>query len=136
MLDVQTSRKNRSLSILDFKIQISPTLKFMVVSIKKKNTTKNLFVDFKAVLNYIRNEIKRIHNRCSIGKDKITHIVHFINTLRNNVYPTSIIRYGNNNSWKLHKTSNTYILKLPHFSEIVTKKCAEIFTRKGQRKKK
>ena len=45
----------------------------------RKPTTKNLFVHFKSALsvnaktNYIRNEIKRIHNRCSEEKDKITH---------------------------------------------------------------
>ena len=67
-----------SLSLLDFKIQISPTGK-IYSSFYRKPNTKNLFMHFKSALplsaktNYIRNEIKRIHNRCSEEKDKITH---------------------------------------------------------------
>ena len=68
----------RSLSLLDFKIQISPTGK-IYSSFYRKLTTKNFFVHFKSVLplqaktNYMRNEIKWIHHRCSEEKDKITH---------------------------------------------------------------
>ncbi len=96
------------LSHLDFKIQISPTGKIY--------STKNLFVHFKSALplsaktNYIRNEIKRIHNRCSKEKDKITHTAHFINTFRNNDYPTAITQHLNNNK------SQNYILPLTPFS--------------------
>ena len=59
-----------SLLLLDFKIQISSTGK-IYTSFYRKPTAKNLFVHFKSALplsakiNYIRNEIKRIHNRCS-----------------------------------------------------------------------
>ena len=53
---------------------------------------------------------------------KITHTAHFINTLRNNDYPTSITQHLNNKkSWKLHRPSNICFLKLPHFSEIIIK---------------
>ena len=54
-----------SLSLLDFKIQISSTGK-IYTSFYRKSTTKNLFMHFKSALllsaktNYIRNEIKRI----------------------------------------------------------------------------
>ena len=81
-------------SFLDFKTQISPTGK-IYTSFYIKPTTKNLFVHFKSAFplsaktNYIRNEIKWIHNRYSKEKEKITHTIHFINTLRNNDYPTS-----------------------------------------------
>ena len=58
-------------------MQISPTGKIHT-SFYRKSTTKNLFVHFKSALplsvktNYIRNEIKRIHYRCSEEKEKIT----------------------------------------------------------------
>ena len=83
-----------SLSLLDFKMQISPTGK-IYTSFYGKSTTKNLFGHFRSALplsayiNYIRNEIKRIHNKFSEEKDKITHSAHFIDTLRNNDDPTS-----------------------------------------------
>ena len=101
-------------------------------SFYRKPTTKNLFVFFKSALplsaktNYIRNELKWIHNRCSKEKDKITHTAHFINTPRNNDYPTSITRLLNNKkSLKLHRPSNTCFLKLPQ------KKYIGLFIRKG-----
>ena len=106
-------------SLLDFKIQISPTGKIY--------NTKNLFVHFKSALplwaktNCIKNEIKWIHNRCNEEKDKITHTAHFINTLRNNDYPTLIIKHLNNKSQKQHTPSNTCFLKLSRFSEIIPK---------------
>ena len=65
-----------SLSLLDFKMQISPTGKIYTSSYRK-STSNNLFVHFKSALplsaktNCIRNEIKRIHYRCSEEKDKL-----------------------------------------------------------------
>ena len=108
-------------------MQISPSGK-IYTSFCRKPTTKSLFVHFKSALplsaktNYIRNEIKRIHNRCCQEKDKITHTAHFINTLRNNVYPTSVPQHLNDKKSRKPRTpSNTCFLKLPHFSEIITK---------------
>ena len=107
-------------------MQISLTGK-IYTNFYRKPTTKNLFVHFRSALpysaktNYIRNEIKRIHNRCSKEKEKMTHTADFINTLRNNDYPTSITWHLNKKSWKLHTPANTCFLKLPHFSEIITK---------------
>ena len=108
------------------------------MSFYRKPTSKNLFVHFKSKLplsaktNYIRNEIKRIHNRCSEEKDKITHTAHFINPFRNNYNPTSItghLKYKK--SRKLHTYSNPCLPKLSHFSEIITKENIGLFTRKG-----
>ena len=85
-----------------YQLSSIPTGK-IYTSFFRKLTTKNLFVHFKSTLplsaktNYIRNETKGICSRCSKEKDKITHIAHFINTLRNNDYPTSIIQHLNNN---------------------------------------
>ena len=115
------------------KIQISQTGK-IYTSFYRKSTTKKLFVHFKSALplsvkiNYIRNEIKQIYNRYSEEKDKFTHTAHFINTLRNNDNPTLITHLNNNKSRKLHTPSNTCFLKLPHFSEIITKEtCLAIY---------
>ena len=82
--------------------------------------------------NYIRNEIKRIYNRCSEGKDKITHTTHFINTLRNNDYSTSITQHLNNKkSRKLHPPTDTCFLRLPHFSEIISKEIRRAIYQEG-----
>ena len=122
---------------LDFKIQISPTGK-IYTSFYRKPTSKNLFVHFKSALllsaktNYFRNEIKGIHNRCSEEKDKITHTAHFINILRNNDYLTSIIQHLNDKkSRKLHTPSNTRFLKLPDFSENITKEIRRAINKEG-----
>ena len=93
-----------------------------IYSFYRKPTTKNLFVHFKLALqlsakrNYIRSEIKRIHNRCNEEKDKITHTAHYINTLKNNDYPTSITWHLNKKSRKLHRSPNTCFLIPPHFN--------------------
>ena len=93
---------------------------------------------FKSVLplraqtNYIRNEIKRIHNRCSEEKDKITHTTHFINTLKNNDYSTLITQHLNNKkSRKLHTPCNSCFLKLPHFREIIIKEIRRAIHKEG-----
>ena len=58
---------------------ISPTGKIYIYFYRKP-IAKNFFEYFKSALplsaktNYITNEIKRIHYRCSEEKDKITHI--------------------------------------------------------------
>ena len=125
-----------SQSLQDFKMQISPNGKICLRFYRKPNT-KNLFVHFKsafslsAKINYIRNEIKQIHNICSEEKDKITHVAHLITTLRNNDYPTSITRHLNNkkshNIHLLYPVSwNFYILV-----KLSPKKYAGLFTRKG-----
>ena len=126
------------LSLLDFKMPISPTGK-IYTSFYRKPTTKNFFVHFKSALplsaktNYIKNEIKRNHNRCSEEKDKITLTTHFINTLRNHDYPTSITRHLNyKKSQKLHRPSNTCFLKLSHFSEIITKEISRAIYKEGK----
>ena len=70
-----------SLSLLDFRIQISPTGK-IYTSFYRKSTTKKLFVHFQSALplsaktNYIRNEIKLIYNRCSEKKRQKLHTLH------------------------------------------------------------
>ena len=85
-----------------------------------------------AKINYIRNEIKRTHYRCSEEKNKITHTTHFINTFRNNDYPTSITWHlDNDKSRKLHTPSNTCFLKLPHISEIITKEIRRAIYKEG-----
>ena len=124
---VEHPDNTESQSLLDFRIQISPTGK-IYTSFNRKPTTKDLFVHFKSALplsaktNYIRKEIKRIQYSCCEDKDKITHTAHFINTLKINDYLTSISRHLNNNkSRKLHTPSYTCFLNLPHFSEIITK---------------
>ena len=66
------------LSLLDFRIQISSTSK-IYTSFYRKPTTKDLFVHFKPTLslrvktNYIRNEIKQIHNRCREERQNYIH---------------------------------------------------------------
>ena len=127
LFKIEHPDKTGSLSLLDFKMQITPTGK-IYTSFCRKPTTKNPFVNFKSALplsaktDYIRNEIKQIPNRCSEEKDKITQTAHIINILRNNVYPTSNTRHLNKKkSRKLHTPSNTCFLKLPHFSELITK---------------
>ena len=125
-----------SLSLLDFKMPISPTGK-NYTSFYRKPTTKNLFVHFKSAFtlgaktNYIKNKIKQIHDRGNEDKDKITHTAHFINTFRNNDYPTSITRHLNKKSRKLHRPFKTCFLKLPHFSEIITKEIRRAIYKEG-----
>ena len=84
-----------------------------------------------AKTNYIRNEIKRIPQRCNEEKDKIVHTAHFINILKNNDYPTSMTHLNNKKSRKRHTPSNTCFLKLPHFSEIITKETHRAIFKEG-----
>ena len=55
-----------------------------------------------------------------------------MNTLRNNGYPTSYIRHLNNRKTRtLHTHSNTCFLKLPHFSETITKEIRKAIHKEG-----
>ena len=136
-LKIEHPDNTGSLSLLDFKIELLPTGK-IYTSVYRKPTAKNYFVHFKsaaqlsAKINSIRKEIKRIYNRCSEEKDKISHTPHFINTLRNNDYPTPITRHLNKKKpWKLHTPSNTCFLKLPHFSKFITKEICWAINKEG-----
>ena len=65
-------------------------------------------------------------------KRQNTHTAYFINILRNNDYPTSITWHLNDEkSRKLRRPSNTCFLKLPHFSEIITKEIRRAIYKKG-----
>ena len=76
-----------------------------------------------AKTNYIRNEIKWIHNRCSKAKDKITHTHCTLYKHSQNQWLSNFTQHLNNNkSRKQHTSSNTCFLKLPNFMEIITKK--------------
>ena len=98
----------------------------------KKPTTKNLFVHYRSALplsakhNYIKNELKRIQDRCSNTGDKIIHTNRFMETLEANGYPTpqkhhTAKKRHKENKTKTRITPDTCFLKLPHFNEATTK---------------
>jgi hypothetical protein len=85
-----------SLSLLDLTVTVKPneSLKFEHF---KKPAKKNIFINYKSALpepmkiNIIRNERKRISERCSSNQSIRTHNIKFDNLLSSNGYPTHII---------------------------------------------
>ena len=119
--------KTEFLSLLDFRIQVSPTGKIYTSFYKKtkKQTTlkSSLWISnqhFHSVPK--QNTLVMQFTTFAARNKKITRNVYLINTLKNINFTTSISRHLNNNkSLKLHTHSNTSFLKLPHFYEIITK---------------
>ena len=111
-------------------------VRFIFVSTENPPLKTSLCIShqhFHSAPKQITLEIKlnKFYNRCFDEKYKIIHTAHFINTLRNNDYPTSIARRLDKKSRKLLTPSNTCFLKLPHFSEIITKEIRQAIYKEG-----
>ena len=92
----QTTPNGQSLSLLDFKVTVSPdgnsSFEFY-----KKPAKKPLFVHYQSAMptkskrNFIRNERKRIEDRCSSNTSTKQHLGAFDDILRFNGYPENSI---------------------------------------------
>ena len=92
----QTTPNGQSLSLLDFKVTISQDGNSSV-EFYKKPAKKPLFVHYqsamptKSKLNFIRNDRKRIEDRCSSNTSTKQHVGAFDDILRLNGYPENSI---------------------------------------------
>ena len=129
-----------SLSLLDFKVTISKDGKSSF-EFYKKTAKKPIFVHHqsaipkKSKINFIRNERKRIEDKCSTKTIARKHQNSFDDVLSLNGYPESIIDQTKHsqNHQKNPRPLNTEwsYLKTPYFSERLNYRITNIFRKEG-----
>ena len=129
-----------SLSLLDFNVTISKDGKSSF-EFYKKTAKKPLFVHHqsaipeKSKINFIRNERKRIDDKCSTKATATKHQNMFDDILRLNGYPEGTINKTKHsqNHQKDPRPLNTEwsYLKMPYVSERLNYKIANIFRKEG-----
>ena len=129
-----------SLSLLDFKVTISKDGKSSF-EFYKKTAKKPIFVHHqsaipkKSKINFIRNERKRIEDKCSTKTTARKHQNSFDDVLRLNGYPENIIDQTKHsqNHLKDPRPLNTEwsYLKIPYISERLNYRITSIFWKEG-----
>jgi hypothetical protein len=123
---------------LDLTVTVKPneSLKFEHF---KKPAKKNIFINYKSALpepmkiNIIRNERKRISERCSSNQSIRTHNIKFDNLLSSNGYPTHIIdkSYHPQQTSIRNPTNDFHYLKIPFICEELNWKLKSVFRSEG-----
>ena len=129
-----------SLSLLDFKVTISKDSSSSF-EFYKKPAKKPLFVHhqsavpIKSKLNFIRNERKRIKDRCSSNTSAKQHLNMFDDILRLNGYPENRIQQTKRpqNPQRNPQSRNTEwsYLKIPYISERLNHRITNIFRKEN-----
>ena len=130
-----------SLSLLDFKVTISKDGKSSFEFYKKKNSKETnirsppISDTEKSKINFIRNERKRIEDKCTTKSTATKHQNSFDDVLRLNGYPESIIDQTKHsqNHQKDPRPLNTEwsYLKIPYISERLNHRITSIFRKEG-----
>uniref|UniRef100_A0A0L8GYC4 GIY-YIG domain-containing protein n=1 Tax=Octopus bimaculoides TaxID=37653 RepID=A0A0L8GYC4_OCTBM len=129
-----------SLSLLDLKLNITEEGEIHI-EFYRKAASKDMFVQYNSALplgakiGYARNELAHIQGKCSKTEDKVTHTTCFLDILKTNRYPRSIVnqlKYPRRPTHRTHrKPSNTCFLKIPHFSKRITRSIRRAIRREG-----
>ncbi|XP_052834550.1 uncharacterized protein LOC128251599 [Octopus bimaculoides] len=116
-------------SLLDFKLNITEEGKIHT-EFYRKAASRDMFVQYNSALPlgakivYARNELAHIQGKCSRTGDKVAHTTRFLDILKTNGYPRSIVnrlKYPRRPTRRTQrKHSNTCFLKIPQFSERIT----------------
>ena len=128
-----------SLALLDFSLAFHGENPAPVISFYRKAARKPIFVHFDsalplaAKLSCIRNERRRINDRCSLPIDAKRHQEDFNNILKLNGYPENILRPSAKCARRARKKHPidkkwTYF-QFPFINDKVQKKVQSIFTR-------
>ena len=139
--DLELPRRG-SLALLDFSLDFQGENTAPVFSFYRKAARKPIFVHFQsalplaAKLSCIRNERKRINDRCSLPSDAIRHQENFDNILRLNGYPENVLHRSAGCTRKPRKKRTirptdkkwTYF-QFPFINDSVQKRVQAIFTK-------
>ena len=130
-----------SLSLLDFKVTISKEGQSSFEFYKKKTAKKPIFVHHqsaipkKSKINFIRNERKRIEDKCTTKSTATKHQNSFDDVLRLNGYPESIIdqtkHSQNHQKDPLPLNTEWSYLMIPYISERLNHRITSIFRKEG-----
>ena len=141
--EIELPTNNNELSLLDFTVKITSqggaSFEFY-----KKPARKNIFVNYKsslpenAKLSFIRNEYKRIQNRCSSEELSHKNTKEFDRVLQLNGYPTEVIKKAKTERTKkkehsIRKNSKDEHLnfKFPYISDNIDRQIKRIFKREN-----
>lgn len=138
-----TSPNGQSLSLLDFTVTIKSDGKTQFEFYKKK-AKKPIFLNYKSAIpkktkrNIIRNELRRIDQRCSHPTTKEKHLKEFEEVLSLNYYPNNFIKdiIFDNAPQRQHEPSlnsqdDWLYLRSPYISDTVDRKIASVFKDEG-----
>ena len=136
----ETTPNGPSLSLLDFKVTISEDGR-RSFEFYKKPAKKPLFVHHqsaipkKSKINFIRNEQKRIEDRCSTQTTSIKHQNMFDDILRINGYPEDSIDQTKHPQSHQRNSPPPNVdwsyLKIPYISERLSHKITNIFRKES-----
>ena len=136
----ETTPDGLSLSLLDFKVTVSKDGKSSF-EFYKKSAKKPLFVHHKSAIpkksktNFIRNERKRIEDRCSTQTTTTKHQNAFDDILRLNGYPENSIHLAKcplNNQRDARPTNAEWsYFKIPYISERLNHRVTNIFRKEN-----
>ena len=136
----ETTPDGLSLSLLDFKVTVSKDGKSSF-EFYKKSAKKPLFVHHKSAIpkksktNFIRNERKRIEDRCSTQTTTTKHQNAFDDIFRLNGYPENSIHLAKcplNNQRDARPTNAEWsYFKIPYISERLNHRVTNIFRKEN-----
>ena len=133
--EIEFPAEDGSLSLLDFRVSVSnnkPSFSFY-----KKPVRKNIFVNFRSHLplpakrSIIKNERKRIAERCSLPSTRAYFDMKFDETLTINGYPDHVIRETNKVDFSTRVSKDVDYIKLPYINDDVNSKLKRIFRQEG-----
>ena len=119
--DIELPERDGSLSLLDFSVRFQQGRP--IFSFYKKNAKKPIFMHYKSAVpltvkeNCIKNELKRIDERCSEAMSKESHHKEFMEILKMNSYPEKVIE--NWTKKKKHSNKNTKTARKNNGNEFV-----------------
>jgi len=138
--DLELPGEDGSLSLLDFSVRFQngdPKFSFF-----KKNARKPIFMHYNSAVplqvkvNCIRNELKRIEDRCSTSTDKEAHHEEFGEMLKKNSYPENMVKFCKDvRKVKKRKKAPIYddfvYFKFPFVNDVIHRRVQAIFRKNG-----
>ena len=134
--EVEHPVNEKSLSLLDFTVTVRKDGNVFFEFFKKR-AKRELFVNFMSAfptaskINYARNEIKRIAERCTKKEDFKKHVSEFERILRRNGYDTKTIETSKcmrqRKVKKVSRSENVFYFQMPFVSDRINNKVRKVF---------
>ena len=141
--EIEYPTQENSLSLLDFTVRINKNGTHEL-NFYKKPALKDIFINYNSAIptetkiNVIKEEIRRIKDRCSKKKEQKENINRFIEKLRTNDYPNDFIKQCRKSAKKKQTENKTKDKKIfyydfPYISDEVNNRIKSIFAKEGIR---
>jgi hypothetical protein len=131
---------NNALSLLDFEVKTNEQSGTIDLQFYKKKAKKNVFLNFRSAIpmntkeNIVRNERKRILDRCTSTETSMVHSESFDKILLNNDYPEQWIcrnKHPRSGKGRRNTTDSTFYIKLPFVNDEVSSRLRKTFLKRN-----